>query len=476
MSIQAGNDPSSVIWNANFPHSIGHTPKAVYRWTDGVDFNIAPLDLGHVVRFDVPLGGPPSPSITLTLPIMSALPKQSRGYFFYVEDIKTDSTLTFVPVLGSGDTINNDPFSAVFNWPVSPNASNSALLLCVGFKGNYIIREFFGRTSGEIPTEIYGVEAALTALPQADAPTGSIDVYPTFIDPPYSVVPDITPNFSYTPAMPGNGLPGFLCNVSGFYSFTTNIVCFIKQVAIAREPYGAYFGNILEFDPLGTFLLTQDRVSPSAGGVRPQPLPPNYDYHALHSSQSFVPCVAGNYYAFSITLDNPDGTPASVTATLFTSNQNKVTIQYWGPLLTPRPLARSISAGISAFYETAAGSEVPPPPKAPLFYMSDKDAASQVRALQSGQLEQRRMESKIKKTSASSSSASSNNVSLGDLESIVRRMMQQQQQWATAASAASSVPSAASLAAQQQAVNRKRAAEVEVEGPSAPSAAKRAKK
>lgn len=128
-----------------WPDQISYSAQDIYRYSVNPNPKIKALNHVHVINFDLDPDAPYTMSVQL--PVMNKLPGKSRFYFFYVSNCHVGDVLGFTPTLLSGDTVNN--LAGTFNFVLD---GTKTLFICVGVKQNYIIHTF-GRSnqSGSLP-------------------------------------------------------------------------------------------------------------------------------------------------------------------------------------------------------------------------------------------------------------------------------------------------------------------------------------
>lgn len=260
---------------SNWPAGIRYSPDHdKYIYSVSHTWQISALDHLHVVVFDVPPAPPAGNTMTLTLPVMANLPLQSRIYFFYVSQANPEDILKFVPVTGSGDTINGNAVSYSFLLNGEPQ-----LYIALAVKGNYVVHAF-GRnsiTTGSIPTEFYEYDSlvaptANVVTPYSTSNPGSYEmVAGNGASSAAVVIVDgmqgyITPNS----LVPAGSFQGFLCNQSGTYLINPDIDATLIYTpaffTAAGSNLGPYQANLLEYNADGSFSKTI--ISPARSNSR----------------------------------------------------------------------------------------------------------------------------------------------------------------------------------------------------------------
>lgn len=232
MSFSAYGDSDNLP--SSWPAGLKYNPNAAkYLFSSSNAFQIAALEHIHVIAIDVAPPPPPGFNVmTLTLPIQKNLPLESRMYYFYVSLSNVDDVLTFIPVSGSGDTINGSPFS----WSATL-VGTPQLFIALGVNGNYIIHEF-GNTHVPLPpivsdplnmfkciqpvgssaVSVYNYHATIKQGPNQLSYYTSDAYNPTFdVD---NYIPGMDNYITPVAAVPISGLPGFIVNHTGLYRIT----------------------------------------------------------------------------------------------------------------------------------------------------------------------------------------------------------------------------------------------------------------
>lgn len=339
-----------------WPQGIKHSDAANYDIANGAFYQISPLDHAHVVHFD-PIGFP-NASITLQLPVLTNLPFGTRIYAFYIDNTGGGESVVFIPTAGSLDTVNGNPVSYTFTFPVGGGSTH--LLFCIAFRGNYIIRSFnqLGGSAvpGTVPTIQFVGDGSAPIfdtgayVPGANYPDiGSLNsVFGKYTAVPTEIVPGMTGYFTYAPSSSWHTQPGFLCTHTGTYCFTIDWVIQVVtgNAATAAQSLGAYFAKTSEFNGTGTFVADHG-ISVASGPLfyQPSAYPPGdtVQFWCTYSTRIFITATAGNYYLPNFCVD----TAANETYSVTSIYQPKLTIQYWADATPPVP-APLMMMGFSA--------------------------------------------------------------------------------------------------------------------------------
>lgn len=267
----ADNIPSH--WPAGLKYD---SQSARYLFSVSNAFQIAALEHLHVVAIDVVPTPPAVNVMTLTLPIQKNLPLESRIYFFYVSEATENDQLVFIPVSGSGDTVNGSPFSHTETL-----TGLKQLFIVLGTNGNYIIQSFSAPAPPAPPfppptTNPTNMYRALTA-------PANFTVAPSFQFPnpissdssgtdtghftSYQYVPVVDPNVYVTGmdgyitavnTVPINGLAGFIVNHAGLYRVTYNVSFSVQSGGMANPAQQndvvvnvSSTGTVIDYAPYG---------------------------------------------------------------------------------------------------------------------------------------------------------------------------------------------------------------------------------
>ena len=240
----------------------------IIRLSAANNVNIDPFAHVQIVDYDLdPLMGPYT--MTLNLPIMSRLPNNGRLFLFYVNECQNLDVLTFTVVTGSGDTVNGNLVSFSFNL-----TGVKTLFFCVAINGNYIIHQFGGGSASPavpVPSPLImyrGVtyNGPLTYTPNPfpnpiqSWPGGLVAISSNQWTPTFDPTIHISGMDGYiTPAVgtvPVVGLKGFLVNVSGLYrvTYAVNGLYSGTDSANVVNTIGGYPGSIISVDNVGGYL------------------------------------------------------------------------------------------------------------------------------------------------------------------------------------------------------------------------------
>lgn len=414
----ADNIPSS--WPAGLKYN-PQEAKYVFSISNAVE--IAALEHVHVVDIDLPQVESIPNVMTLTLPIQANLPLGSRMYFFYVSRSTEGDQLQFIPVSGSGNTINGNAFGYTFTLTGVPE-----LFICLGMNDNYIIH-VFGQNNAvdddEFPTEFYQLSPLADPLfgtsPSAPFP-GAADIFPgngassaatTVIT---GMEGFLTPNTPVT-AQP---FDGYLCNVDGIYLINPTLNAhfdYTVGAAPGGTNLGPYLSNWLEFDGAG--IIGSAPSTASFIPFTPQIAPIRENFAWVYNTSFFLPMLRGNTYLPSFSWDNSSaGTNGEALVS------GTITFVYWAPL-PPGPTLSIASLAGPASLVRAANTD--PKVFAPISKpISGPVAASLQRTKQNTQaLKSRARGTSLSAPSSSSSdsSASAPQFSLADMETMINRAL-----------------------------------------------------
>jgi hypothetical protein len=313
-----------------WPAGIKYSPsssKYVYSVTN--TYQISALSHLHVVDFDLPSVIDPN-VMYLTLPVMANLPLESRIYFFYVTHAEPGDMLTFVPVSGSGNTVNGNALYYTFALTGNPE-----LLICLGVNDNYIIQSFGlnNSTQKAFPTELWEIDvqhAPATTNPSffTDGQTfgvGPQDACCTLVlDPPIEIVPGMENYLIPNQVVTGTegSYAGFLCNQSGWY----NISCQAKLQYSGNPVWDSLNCPFIgEFDgttgaALNYYPLAQSSFKSIVGESNVAIL--------MSEGSIYVPLTSGYIYCFGFTYQD-----VGLGLYAFTwRGSNRIIFQYIAPI------------------------------------------------------------------------------------------------------------------------------------------------
>jgi len=424
----ASNLPSS--WPAGLHYS-PTTDK--YAYSVAHTWQISALDHIHVVAIDVPQSPIGNPNVmTLTLPVSYNLPLQSRIYFFYVSEANPGDQLVFQPVSGGGDTVNGNAISYTFVLTGNPEL---ILALCVN--QNYILQVFGSNSAAEgmIPTQLLGLNPELPIFGTADNPpfSGASDMYPgtNAMVAPIDIVPGMDGFLTPSVAVPTKPFQGLLCNVSGVYLINVQMNSSLSYTvgADAGTNLGPYMGRMLEYDSSGSF--NGNTNYPAYTPFVPVANPGQSNYTWTINATFFQPLIAGNYYVFASTWD------ASSSGAIGTGSVNGgIVVCYWTPnvppLFTPGPSPPPPSPASLVF-----AANVNPAVFAPLHKQLGGEKA---KAIQKAA----KAPPPTPPSSSTSPSIQSSQISLNDIEVIVKRAVEAERRAAAAASSPAASSSSSS--------------------------------
>lgn len=228
--------------------------ESTYKTSQGNTYQIAALDHIHVVQFDDGI----TTAMTLTLPVIANLPLASRIYFFYVSQSTSGYTLQFVPVTGSGNTVNGNALGVTLTLSGSPQ-----LFIVLAFEQNYLVQPFSlhagnaaAYPSGVQSEMLYFVSPSPKTTFYPDAPTGIL----SFFYPNANAMTDLSPFGSTdisTYLTPNVALPlatnvyGFQVNVAGWYHINCQFGAAIQWDSASGQ---SVWGDIGIFDSTGTMV------------------------------------------------------------------------------------------------------------------------------------------------------------------------------------------------------------------------------
>jgi len=358
---------------SNWPAGISLPNSAKYIQSVSNAYQIDALSHVHVIDIDI---SPGPNTMTLTLPIQKNLPLGSRIYFFYVSQSTYLDVATFIPVAGSGNTVNGNALGFSFILSGSPE-----LIICLGVNDNYIMQaigknnpakvsyrsgiqskmvNFVSPTPGSgLMTNFYGTTTGLKSMfyPNANA----MDVFVPFGD------ENISNYVTRNVAVPTKGVYGFQVNVAGWYEVKLSLEAGIQWDSTAGQNVWA---DLAVCNAAGT--LTQHWRS--ADCCQSYYIGSS-NYPVIMTSQ-FVNFDAGDFLIFSYS-----GIGASIVSTTYSSAA--VSFVYYGPTNTspPAPLPTTFEA--FSQIESVISSNTDPEVFAPLSKsIAGKKAASLQKTLQ----------------------------------------------------------------------------------------------
>lgn len=318
-------------WPAGIQYNSG---EAKYVFSVNNTFQISALSHFHVIDIDLPQVGPNPNVMTLTLPIQSNLPLQSRIYFFYVTNSNDGDELRFEPVSLSGNTINGNALGFTFLLSGRPE-----LLMCIGVNSNYVIQAFARNntpSSPLIPTVAFNLNInppnGPYFLPSFNPILSNcIDMLPgnlAFLNE-VEINPGMSGYLRNNTPIPTQPFDGFLCTQSGVYLFDPQIngkITYVASPTATSRGLGPVQANILEFDNTGTPINPPGAPSscyiPLIATTNPTP----YDINWQYTTSQFVTLTAGHYYTISLTYD--DSTSGSASSPFI---QGALVFCYWSP-------------------------------------------------------------------------------------------------------------------------------------------------
>lgn len=310
--------PSSLA--SSWPAGIEFDPgSATYRYSLQDSYNIDPLSHVHLILMDEV--APPSPlEMTLTLPNQQFLPYQSRLYFFYVEQANEDDLLTFVPVLGSGNTINGNALGFTFTLN-----GNRELFIAIGVQNNYIIHKFGLNATAppvHVPTpKVFfpltttaGVNTTAVTYPLAGAgvATASVTVGATAFGAEAVINSGMEGFITQNVAIPTTTLAGFRCNVSGWYNVTPQLRSLtIFSSASNPTPNWLCF-TFARFSSAGAYQAATSVFSPSLGSFNATLSNPT-QMRQIANGTFYVQMTEGEIYLPCFTYDSTNFVFTSTT-------------------------------------------------------------------------------------------------------------------------------------------------------------------
>lgn len=464
---------------STWPNVVHFSSADIYSLDTASSFQIDALGHFHLVQFDSAL--PPPWNMTLQLPVMENLPQKSRVYFFYCEGLVGSETLTFTVVPGSGDTVNQNPISYTATFP-APVSSSSALFLCVGIKGNYVIKQIGSSSSSSIstaapPTIQFNLVSNSTPWLSAgtnDYPWGITNDFIPQWDPAYlDIVPGMEGYVTYDNVTnPAN--PTFLCHHTGIYAISYYLTGQYTHDS-GGTSWGVEEGVFAEYDNSpGNFLRVCARLTVSGPGTSGP-----VDWSDAHTNENISNCTgqiyvhmtANNRYDIRLTVDPP--TAGSATFTPYNQDAVYIYFSYITDAPVPAPLAPLAAAAAQPTQLMNLAKQAAP---VPMKVSLKSDVKQQIKDAQV-----KLMPSKPPPAMAQhnpilvgSASALANAVQLSapspltltDIEKVVKQLLEQRA-GADPASAAPAITAAVRAAAAAAAPSsRKRKAESEVEQPS----------
>lgn len=355
--------------NSKWPAGISQDSKSVYKASVQTSWQINALGEIHVIALDVPHVGPPATIMTLTLPIIEHLPFSSRIYFFYISESVVDDQVTFVPVAGSGNTVNGDLFSYTFTLTGFPQ-----LLIGMAVNGNYIIHNFGANEPSSIPPPALPALINLPTMQFLDCFYAYPGINPIAltkktnsgvglqfegpsinVGPPIEIIPGMTGFVDQRMPIPGTPFYGFRVNVDGYYDveihWRIQVIWNVPSIPVDCHPL---YLRMIEYDEFGSVTGYEHLFSTSGDKFLGTVFGGNGNgFTAVISSSILSLFWATCYYAFELVYDAGDNGP---------------------PLNTPS----SATGALTQYYMNAAGSWVtwqyyqytPPSPPPPLMLMS----------------------------------------------------------------------------------------------------------
>jgi len=430
------NWPAGLAYNSN---------EARYLMSVSNAFQIAALDHLHIVAIDVPPLPPPAfNTMTLTLPIQKNLPLGSRMYFFYVSEANEGDALQFIPVTGSGDTVNGDPFSTQFTL-----SGNKQLFIALGVNGNYIIHEF----GADIPDPFVSVPMnSFLGVPNI-GPLTYVPKEITFVIQSIGGVwwgyssntydPVVDPK-TYYPGMDGYivpqdamgvagfDTPGFLVTQTGRYRITANVGPLYYQLS-APDVHSDKSSRVIIAN-LSAAAATLDIAYGSAYLTQGGSTSAVY-YEG--SVSTVMELEAGTYVAVWTAVRN--GIHTLITNQSFTDT-TKITFEYLPP--APAPVLFSSLRSLAA-PEGSSSSSLKSPMHKPVSVDVIKKAQIAAKAsLLSA--ESRKRQNGADHQSSSSSSAQQPSFSLSDMEKMISQALDARDRRQAAISVASNSSGGAS--------------------------------
>ena len=359
---------------SNWPAGISLPNSAKYIQSVSNAYQIDALSHVHVIDIDI---SPGPNTMTLTLPIQKNLPLGSRIYFFYVSQSNANDIATFIPLAGSGNTVNGNALGFSFVLSGYPE-----LIVCLGVNDNYIMQaigknnparqpsyrsglqskmlHFVSPTPGAgLMTNFYGTSTGLKSMfyPNSNA----MDVLVPFGD--QNISNFITRNV----AVPTKSVYGFQVNVPGWYHVQLSIEAGIQWDSTAGQNTWA---DLAVCDSTGA--LTQHWRS--ADNCQSYYIG-STNYPVIMTNQ-YINFNAGDFLIFSYS-----GIGASIVSTIYTSAS--VTFVYYGPTNTSDPIPIPTTFDAFSMIESVISSNTNPEVFAPISKsIAGKKAASLQKTLQ----------------------------------------------------------------------------------------------
>ena len=488
--------PWKQLSTGRWPDQIAFSPdKNVLLYSVNPNPQIAALDHVHVINYDATPTETPF-SMVVQLPVMTNLPGGNRFYFFYVSHCNLNDTLSFAVTSLSGDTVNGIAGSVSFTL-----TGTKVLFVCVGINQNYIIHPINSQinipNASNIPTVHFG-HAASTPVNNPPFNTGTAGAAGVFQGPDgfqaeSTIVAGMSGYIIPNVDIPTQAFQGFQCTVDGYYLVQPYLLTTVNYTAgVGGTNLGPYQANFLEFDSTGTYTAYYSSSS-SYTPFTPKVSPTQTVIQWIYNSAFIQQMRAGNFYVPSFTWDNSSaGTINNVVM------QGNVQFCYWAPFLSDSlvespPDEILESPDPLAFRRMSAAPPALPAPPAPVnpneIIMGSKQdtpgnrkslhqkQASAVREARSQQQLQQRSSSSVHSGFPSLNTAQGNQITLGDLESIIRKVIQRGGgggggDGGGGAQQSAASPSSSSSSSTSNAAGKKRARE-SGEGPSDPRLAKK---
>lgn len=340
-------------WPAGIEHNAS---ESTYVYSVSNTWQINPLDHIHVVAIDEHQVAPGVPNvITLTLPVLETLPFSSRIYFFYVSEANAGDELVFIPLSGSGNTVNGNALGYTFTL-----SGQKQLIFAFGLRSNYIIHNagfnqysgpavttrsgvlskmlyFVSPTPGSgLMTNFYGTTTGLKSMFYPN--NNAMDVLQPFGD------VDISSYITRNVAVPTKGVYGFQVNQPGWYHVQLNLEAGIQWDSNAGQNVWA---DLAVCNAAGA--LTQH--------YRGADCCQSYyisttNYPTIMCSQ-YIKFDAGDFLIFSYS-----GIGAAIVTTTYT--QASVAFVYYGGTPTT-PAAPPAAPRMLSLFSEAGGAPVPEP-------------------------------------------------------------------------------------------------------------------
>lgn len=419
MSLYTSYGPRSYP-TGRWPDELNTGDSSHYLLSAGTSVQIDALAHIHVIDYDLsPASGPYT--FVLTLPIIAHLPNGTRIYFFYVDQCQVNDVLQFNVVAGSGDIVNGDLVSSSFTLN-----GTKTLFVCIAFNSSYLIHQFGGNSTpapySTIPTVKAVYNNAISPLYSSTAFTMDASSYTAkamyagqnAVTSMTTVINGMSGYIVPNSLIPVIGAYGFQCTVDGYYLLHLNLGADLSFVAGASGTnYGGLQACLTEFDATGVqnpvFPMIDMCAKPFKAVANPGTSVATWNFETGRIVQLF----AGKYYLPFFMWDNSSTTTVSAGHI-----GGQFYFSYWAPL-TPPPAPAFLSLN-----EPSLATPAPAP--LTLSRLAKTPQSSRVST-----------QKKLKAAAASSSSISSSSLSSGgpssqmslaDVESVVRQVLRAQQQ------------------------------------------------